>query len=254
MTADDWPHIIKFLAAQDVRTPARMFESKKRWDTSLEAMLQETLNGAVSKLIEAGRTGKKLDVRENPHTDYLPINVSKEFLPGAENGTLRVKMISGRGLWLFSLRHLLADTWKALLKHKWTILLCPDGMQWMTSDDPVIKVNFRGTPHQNFGGGWGSKGTEIFMPLGPRHLLYAKIGGRGPWRGTTMSWAEAQQIQRLIVEHAHRYVFAIDCNTDFQIWRPRHVSLQDYVSETDQWKNWAEENAQAERDLVAKAA
>jgi len=35
----------------------------------------------------------------------------------------------------------------------------------------VILLNFYSPEKYDFGGGWGSVGTEIFMPLGPGHHL-----------------------------------------------------------------------------------
>ena len=71
----------------------------------------------------------------------------------------------------------------------------------------MILLNFYSPEQYDFGGGWGSVGTEIFMPLGPGHLLYTKIGCASPPRGTRISEDFLQLTQRLVIEHAHRFAF-----------------------------------------------
>jgi hypothetical protein len=50
LTPSDWQRIIRFVAAQDVRTPARLFESTQRWNTAAPTMLEETLQESVHRL------------------------------------------------------------------------------------------------------------------------------------------------------------------------------------------------------------
>jgi hypothetical protein len=250
LSPQDRRHLILFLAAQDVRTPARLLESMKRWESTLDSIVQETLEESVREFVDAKRDGRELDLTQHPETNYFPIKVSKEFVPNANEGYIRVDGIAGRGLWLFSLRHLLNKTATVLLKHKWTILCCPPGMTWITSDDPVVKLNYRRSGDYDFGGGWGTRGTEIFLPLGPRHLLYTKIGSRPPRRGTVLSPKIAEAFQRFCVEHAHRLIFSTTPNPQVEIWRPRHINGEHYAHEEGQWANWHVEQTEAERSLL----
>lgn len=250
MSRADWRALVRFLAAQDARTPARMHEGVKRWERTLPAILNDVLEGAVEKFKNAKRTGNPINVQSQPYANHFPLKISKEFQPGEENGTLQVHTIAGRGLWLFGLRHLLTQTIEVLLQHKWTIVECPEEMNWMTSDDPVIKLNARSETDYDFKGGWGSKGTEIFLPLGPRHLLYTAVGYRGPVRGTTLSIDVGRRFQRFNVEHAHRYVFATNPDPDVEIWRPRHVNAADFRFESEQWAQWHSAQLRAERALM----
>jgi imidazolonepropionase-like amidohydrolase len=50
------------------------------------------------------------------------------------------------------------------------------GFAWFTTDDPVLKLNFNSWDAYDFGGGWGSSGSEILVPLSPLHLTYDLIG------------------------------------------------------------------------------
>lgn len=250
LTDRDWAAIIRFVAAQDARTPARLQENMRRWQRDLQSTIDEVLEDAVEKLEEARSTGVKLTSSKHPYADYFPIKVIKEVLPDAESGMLQIQTIAGRGLWLFSLRHVLTDTLKILLSHKWTILHCPSKMAWMTSDNPVVKLNYNSPQDYSFGGGWGSEGTEIFMPLSPKHLLYARVGYRPPARGTVLSEELAHWFQRFIVEHAYRFIFAAKPDEGLLRIRRRHVSAEAYASEMKQWASWHDEQRRAELDLL----
>jgi hypothetical protein len=50
LSPDDWNILIRFLAAQDVRTPSRLFEHIKRCNETLPEILKSTLNQLTNKL------------------------------------------------------------------------------------------------------------------------------------------------------------------------------------------------------------
>jgi hypothetical protein len=250
LSDEDWRLIIRFVAAQDVRTPAKLHEAMKRWESGLQPLIDEVLEDSVMALTESKKSGALLQTEPHPYSDYFPIKVTKNLLPEAEFGTLHVETIAGRGLWLFSLKHLLTQTIQALHRHKWTILVCPQGVQWLTSDDPVIKLNFVSDENYNFRGGWGSRGTEILMPLGPQHLLYTRIGSRPPQKGTVLSIELAQSFQKFTVEHAHRFVYSTQPDEQLPKIRPRHVSAEAYDSEAKQWMSWHIDQTKAEQELL----
>lgn len=250
LSSDDWECIIRFLAAQDVRTPARLVEFMTRQQAKLPALLEEVLQNVVQKLTEAQRTGKKIERPASGAGAGFPTRITKEIEPGAEIGTLKVETVVGRSLWLWSLPRLLTETYKVLRTHHWTIVAPPRGMAWVTSDNPVMKINAYADGRFDFKGGWGNPGTDIMMPLGPKHLLYTRIGERPPWiKGDRMPEPVALQIQRLIVEHAHRYIYAATPDPWIGEIRPRTVNAEWSSHEAEQWRRWGQEQSQAERDL-----
>jgi hypothetical protein len=246
----DWIVLIRFLAAQDVRTPARLTERMKEWNETLEDFLNETLIETVRTLEEAKRDGLPLpkpDLSED--ADLFPVRSLIEVLPEEDKAQIRVEATNGRTLWLWSVRHALSTTLNALIKHRWTILRSPPGITWLTSDNPVIKLNFRDANDYNFGGGWANPGTEIFMPLSPTHLMYTKVGAKPPQRGTVAPAVMAAAIQRFTVEHAHRYVFGQAADSNVPVWRPRTVDSRAYRNEAEQWEAWHADQSAAERAL-----
>jgi hypothetical protein len=253
LSKQDWECLIRFAAAQDVRTPARMLEILRRCnDGSMDRYLQESLKESVRVLTEAHREGKPVHREPTPHAEHFPARVTTEIEPGAEQGIIRVEMIAGRAYWLFSMRRLLTQTVEALLQHHWTIVRAPKHMRWLTSDDPFIKLNFY-DPGYDFKGGWGSKGTDLFLPLDPEHMLFTTVGKRPVWgRDCRVPEDIALRFQQFTIGHAHRMIFATHNDPlVFQI-RPRYVDADAYVHERKEWDKWNDEQGEAERALYRR--
>ncbi len=250
LTPRDWYNLVRFLAAQDVRTPARLTEILSHSNETMPTVLQECVEEAVQKLEEAHRSGKPIKQSNFPNSEILPVRVTTEIKPGQEFGTIKAETVIGRSSWLFSIKHLLSHTANVLQEHEWTILRPPDGMSWFTSDNPVIRLNYYSDQKYDFNGGWGSPGTEIFLPLDPQHLLYTKIGEHTPVRGSVVPRAHAELIRRVIAEHAHRYIFSSFEDAEIPKLRPRIVNADIVRHEKEQWQKWHEEQARAERELL----
>jgi hypothetical protein len=250
LTPVDWNNLVRFLAAQDVRTPARFLENVVRWNTQIPGLLQEVVEDSANHLKEmkAG-TGMARPNTSRGDYDYIPFRVTAKIDPGSEFGTLKSEVLIGRPLWLFSLKYALTNTINALHQHRWTILTPPAGLRWFTSDDPVIKLNFYGDGKYDFNGGWGNRGTEIILPLSPRHLLYTMVGERPPRRGEMMARAHAEMVRRFIAEHAHRMIFAKSPDAEVVDLRPRMVNRDLFQAETEQRAEWHREQSTAERRL-----
>lgn len=147
----------------------------------------------------------------------------------------------------------LTSTVSVLHTHRWTILISPDDLTWFTTDDPVVRLNYYERGKYDFKGGWGNPGTEIFLPLDPRHLLYAKVGHRPPPRGSVVPRAMAQMIRGFIAEHAHRFVFSASPDPEVTRLRPRIVDATLLTREAAQWRRWHQDQTQAEQELKLNA-
>lgn len=250
LTPADWARLIRFLAAQDVRTPARFAEDLERWHATLPDLMEETMQGSVQKLEAARESGETISQPDAPNRDYLPFRVTTEIEPNQEFGKLKGEILVGRALWLFSMRHSLTQTAKVLHQHKWTIVRPPEDLSWFTSDAPVIRLNFYGNGKYDFKGGWGNPGSEILLPLSPRHLLYTQIGQRPPSRGEVMPRVQAEMIRRFVAEHAHRMIFAASPDDEVPELRPRIVDADLLREEDEQWGRWHDDQSTAERKLM----
>lgn len=247
---DDWERLYRFLAAQDVRTPARLAENLERWRATLPGFMKETAQRSLRELEQAKKTGKVLTLSPPPNRDNLPLRVTVERDPDKKCGRLKCEIVAGRGFWVWGIERTLTQTVKALSKHRWTILKPPDGFTWFTSDDPVIKLSTHDNGTYDFKGGWGRPRTEIMLPLSPRHLLCAQVKKRLPRPGTVVSPAHAAMIRRFIAEHAHRAVFAASQDAEVPKLRLRRESAEIFRAENEQWRKWHEEQTAAERELM----
>ncbi len=250
LTPTDWKRLVRFLAAQDVRTPARLAESLQRWHATLPSLIEDTLQKSVRELELARKSGEAIAQPKIPNRDYFPLRVTTEVKPEQEFGELKAEVIVGRNLWLFDIQHLLTHTVNVLYQHKWMILTPPEDLSWFTSDDPVIRLNFYGDGKYDFKGGWGNSGTEILLPLSPHHLLYTQIGQRPPRRGKIMARAHAEMIRRFIAEHAHRIIFAMSPDAEVEKVRPRTVNAALLREENEQWLRWHSDQTVAEQELM----
>jgi hypothetical protein len=250
LTPRDWRLLARFFAAQDVRTPARLFENLERWAESVPALLQSTTTKSVAKL-EAMTDEERAALPQSASTrDSIPFRVTTEQRAGESGGWLKGEVVLGRGLWIWSIRHLLANSIEPLYRHRWTILAPPEGETWFTSDDPVLKVNFNSLTDYTFGGGWGSVGTDLMLPLGPRHMLFTQVGKPVPSRGSRMPREQSATVRRLIAEHAHRYIFASAPDSFVDQVRPRTVNAELVRREAAEWQRFHEEQSAAERALM----
>ena len=252
LTPDDWERMLRFLAAQDVRTPAWFDEQFKRWDTWLPVFIENTLCESLRKLEEAKRAGQPLPEQKLVNRDGFPLRISTKLEPGEGMGKVGAEILNGRALWLWSMQRALEHTWKELRKHKWTILRPPEGTAWFTSDNPVVRLNYSSPGKYDFGGGWGSPGSEILLPLGPQHLLYTQIGKRPHLRGETMRPVQAELVRRIIAEHAYRMVFALEPDAEVPRLRPRVEDADLFRRDRERWAAWHEQQIAGELDVLGE--
>jgi len=247
---DDWRKLARFVALQDVRTPARMTEIINRASDYLPEVLQDVLKGAVEKITFAKEHNLPLPIPDASTSIPLPVAVRTKFEPDAETGILSLETIAGRGYWLYAIEVLLTKTVQHLERHRWTILRPPDGMKWITSDNPVVKLNYYGNGKFDLGGGWGNPGSEIFLPLSPEYLLYTQAGIKPRFsRGQRLPEYLALQIQRFIIKNAHRYIFSEHIDPVVLATRPRTVNQEMVQMENQAWTEFHSVQTEAEQRL-----
>jgi hypothetical protein len=125
LTRDDWRSLVRFLAAQDVRTPARLIETLRRFDNALPGILQDTLEKTVRQLEAAKKSGTRIGPVKATDSDYIPVRLTREIEPGQKFGQLKSEVVAGRGLWLYTIRYILKNTAEILHKQRWSILSPP---------------------------------------------------------------------------------------------------------------------------------
>lgn len=238
-------HLLRFVALHDIRSPESYIEHLTHWREEMPSIVEGAMQSAISK-IEAEQYQTHFSVSEtNPDSEMIPMRVTKEIEEKSEVGLLKTEVLLGRGLWLFSIRHLLSNTYKVLNKHVWSILHAPEGMEWITSDNPVLKLNYYKAGSYDFKGGWGNKGSEIIFPISPELLLYTQVGNNT--RINTVSRELATELNRFIAENAHRHVFGSKPIAEISGILPRTVDKVAFDGEKREWEAWHERQKESEK-------
>lgn len=252
LTVDDWAVLVKFLAAQDVRTPLRLIEHYVNAQKLIPEVLQKVLNDLKEEL-EGGEIDSLVGQDEYPNESRsFPLRVTTDINEGSEVGTLKAESYAGRATWIFSIKHFLNNTRKALHNHKWTIIKPAKGYHWFTSDNPVIRLNYYSPGKYDFKGGWGMEKGNIIFPIGPDHAMFVQIGDKPKPKGARLSEAQTRQIRKFIAENAYRRIFSNEFDKEVLILRPRIVNSEQLKAEADQMRKWHDSNSKMEREYLAK--
>lgn len=249
MTKEHWRRLVRFAAAQDVRTPARLQDELARWRSSGPAIMQGALEQSMREFKAAKKGGRTPRDPQKKIEPGFPLRVLIKPSSDKDLAELRVETVAGRSLWIWGQRHLLNGIAEHLHHHQWTILIAPEDVIWPATDNPVMRLNFHNERKYDFKGGWGSAGTEICMPLDPKHMLYTRIGQKRPPRGTKLEPSMGEMFRRFIAEHAFRHIFSASRDGDIPYFRPRHIDLEAYQNEKAEWAKWDRDQVNAELDL-----
>lgn len=242
--------IFNNIAAQYVRTPARLH---KRLMYYREQFPKEDIDKAfmdlVIKLEQALEENKPLPKSNiDESSNLLPLKVTFEENPDKIGGLLKYELLLGRGVWLYEIRHVVENTSKVLINHNWEIIEAAQWVNWCTSDDPLICLNYYGDKRYDFEGGWGTKGAEIILPLTPNHVLYTQIGCKKSiefQKNPSFTFF----VQKFILEHAYRSIFALKPFDSILSCRRRIVDKILYDNEMQAWTNWYKKQNKAEEKI-----
>lgn len=245
LTREDWNNLFRFAVAQSVRTPAQMESFFKRQTETLEAFLSETMEWSISQIEAASAAGVQPETPPvvDPYCK-LPLRIHRAKSEDSEEG-IKAEILIGRKFWLWQIEHVLKSTINRLPNHRWTILHAPPGVTWPTSDNPFMRVGVGTNGTFSLEGGWDVPGTQLFMPLSPKHLLFTCVGSPPPRRGTTLSLAQAAFFRTMILTGAHHYVFATDTR-DIEECRPRTVCPEQFKAVRKHWAEWHDSQSKEE--------
>lgn len=207
----------------------------------IETVVREglrTLRGRPSSLPLSGS-------QSTPFDDLMTISVERAYEAEGQSH-VRVDVPLGRAFWLASIQTLVSGrAFEALLGHKWSIVEPSDGEEWPLTDHPALKLNYRSPAEYDLGGGWGRRNGNLMLPLTPRHLLFAEIG-KDLGRRYSVTPAQTREIRRLILERAHRWVFASSPSPLVAKLTPRVVDRERFDQESAMWKRWSSDQRESE--------
>ncbi|MFM9329083.1 DUF4238 domain-containing protein [Paenibacillus mesotrionivorans] len=243
----DLHKLLRFVALHSIRSPAFYMENMPRWQLEMPTLLNDVLQSTVEKLQQSEGIGSSQVSDIHGDSLLIPLKVSKEISEESEWGHLKAELLLGRGIWLFTIRHILSSTYQVLTEHTWSILEAPKGLEWLTSDNPTIRLNYYDTDSYDFKGGWGNKGSEVVFPLSPRFLLYTQVGNHENISGIAPRELYIM-LNRFIVENAHRYIFASNSVKDVSKIRPRNVNKEIFDQEKQEWESWHARQKELEQE------
>lgn len=250
LTVAEWNALIRFAGMLSRRTIAAYLKVKRRAEEIGPRLLQETLKRAVHKLENAAAKGKRAQTLAVPEGQVgkFPLTVSVEPDEHTGGGFVKATFTPGREYFLWTLRNVAVNRLDVLQRHRWTVLQPARGMEWFTSDNPFIALNYTRPGEYDFGGGWGRKNGDLILPLGPHHLLHAQVGKRDFPTVRTLSREKTFEMQKLIAEHAHRSIFARAPITRVAWFRKTHISVEAYQAELRGFREWHHRQVTALRD------
>ncbi|MEX2446483.1 MAG: DUF4238 domain-containing protein [Dehalococcoidia bacterium] len=243
---EDWHDLARFLAFQDLRTPASFIAQMQRWEREMPSLLDSTMKSAIRELEQAQADGRlpQRDPKPSDFTEFFETSIERSTVED-DPAVVRTTVTLGRGFWLASIRHALGGVARVLTEHQWSIAEPADGGEWPVTDHPVLKLNYRSPTEYDFGGGWGIRNTNLMMPLSPRHLLFVQVG-KDSGRRLTFTHGQTAQLRRLLVERAHRWIFATQPLDWVVRVRPRVVDRDAFDHEEAIWAKWHEQQSRFE--------
>jgi len=248
LTSHDWHILIKFLAAQDVRTPARLLEHLRRAQKELPELLEGVMRDLKRKLDRGDMDNLQIQ-RNMPHEDF-PLKITTRIEEGAETGILKAETYAGRATWIHSVKHLLNHTRRVLNEHNWTIIKPAKGYYWPTSDNPVVKLNYYAPGKYDLRGGWGVKKGNIFFPIGPEHAMFVQIGDRPISKYSRVSEHLTIKLISFASENAHRQIFSHLKNGNIPEIRIRAIDPEKLTRENKEFSDWNKLNSEMELEYL----
>jgi hypothetical protein len=209
-----------------------------------ETLLKNNLIAATKRV----QRGKGRVSGSSTSTTGFPLSVATIPNPDGDGGFLKAELTIGRELYLWELRETIPGLLPKLLNRKWTILCPYPGMEWITSDDPFIPLHYNAPTDYTFTGGWAKSRGDLLLPLTPHHLLFAPLHNEDVRCYTVASRAKTFELQKLIVEHAHRWIFARQPLVRVAWFRNVRVDRDAYIVEHAEFKNWHSKQMRASID------
>lgn len=234
-----------FVFSQYIRTPAAYLRLTEQ-NVKIFPKILEEIGAKINREAEKIRRGYPAFQFQGPvRESFFPMKVTVN----KEQSLVEIKAIMGRGSYLDNLKHLLSSTLKVAEYHDWQVLHAPEDISFPTSDDPVICLNYRNAHDYDFNGGWGRKNCNILMPISPRLILFSQVGTKGPYKELDYSLYYSKLFRRMIIQHAHRYVYSDRPQKGMLELNARVVDAQLYEKEKQRMAGWHIEQIQAERTL-----
>ena len=217
-------------------------------------MLQEIIN-EVGLEIEKIKEIPKENRTNSPNAQLLPIGVRiLDQKPDEDHSFVEIETVSGKGLWLFSIRQAL-DSNSELREYfqnlKWSVITAPDNEKWPTCDNPVVicDVTEKSVNRVLPASGIVGKTKAIIIPISPRIVLLAMSTRKFKWYLKADS-IFAHDIKKAITNNAMMYIYSACEDESIPAIRPRIVDAKEFKRLKDDFDNWFDNYKEIEGPLL----
>lgn len=201
----DKEYVSKLIISQYIRTLAGYKRIKKTIINNFDEMI-ENLSTSIQNECNQASTLKLHNQSEIEYNKFIPLKIDFSEKINDVVG-VNINSIVGKSSWLFALKYHLNSTYKVLESVSWCVYDAPNNFSWVTSDDPVILLNYFDNNNYNFNGGLKVNNVNIIFPLTPKKLLFATIG-KQTILYQKADYVFAEKIQKFIVENAYSKVYS----------------------------------------------
>lgn len=246
---NDIKKLVRFMAAQHLRTPAGYLRGKSIFENTVfkdkTKDLSELTKGAVNYLLEASSTNNYQDFQK-----WLPLKiVTGDIIESEQKAEVQLTTGFTRNAWIFQNMTLLNFTHNCLYEHDWKILEAAPGVNLYTSDDPAIFMNYNSITNYDFDGGWGKQRGNILFPLSPKFFLFTEIGTDLSNYRLNKNPFLTYMIQRATLENAFLSIYSLNPVGNITCCRKRVVDAEKFKTNEEVWKNWNEMQLRMEKEF-----
>ena len=229
-------YISKLIASQHLRT----LKGFNRVQKFVVDTFPETIKEVCEELNQRWEITKSIPkTEEHEQGKFMPVKTTI-ITDDCNDTMLKIETYAGKSYWLVAMKHLLQSTYKVLNNVSWCVYDAPKNYNWVTSDDPVIFLNYYGKNSYDFEGGWGNENTNIIFPLTPKKILFGQIGMELK-NHDIATYEFADEIQKYIVENAYGKVYSIEKNVQIPKIRKRIVDQELFYKFQQSLKNFHSE-------------
>ena len=241
--------LLRFTAVQIVRTPAYYINNYENWLQTLPQVLTRTMEETLDRARTAIKQGRTLPLRpKTMNSQLIPLKLSPII---DIDGTtyMEAETVVGRAMWLSYIKRMATTNVSILQKHQWHIIEAAPGIEWPTSDDPVICLNYRSDKDYNFNGGISQKNAEILFPLSPKHLLYTYVGNKLSVEKYQRNQLFSNFVRRVILEHGFLHIYSKNRQKNMFRDCPRTVNEKEFKRIHEMLLEWHNNNAESEKEF-----
>ncbi|MBR3312865.1 MAG: DUF4238 domain-containing protein [Atopobiaceae bacterium] len=242
LTPDDMSVLVDFAVLQMVRTPTAYLNNQMAMELAFYSAASKTANRFLELEHDPtfNENAPALAEALQPNSSPFP-QWEFSITMDESTGEYTYSMPMGRKNYLASIGHTLnGETGSRIRGYNWSVIAMPEGVVLPTCDNPFVRVDLSGLSRDSLIHYGLPRCANCFMPLTPRHLLFADAGGGLNANGLVSDIKLLKWVSGLVVQNALRYVY--DCERSDWIvkLRPRRVDPEYCEKMDDVMMYWNE--------------